>query len=231
MKHQYLDWDSSFFERNVYKLETDNQTFLKDLEAVRPQIPATIYCVSKHLLSESDIMQTGAILYDHKLTFTKSKIQKSSRKMVDYIIRQPSEVTPELEQLAYQSGIYSRFNLDPILKVRYQELYRQWITKSVNKILADIVFTVLNENKDLAGFVTVKITENKGQIGLIAVDEGERGKGFGEILLHKAESFCWDLAIEHIEVITQQKNIPACSLYKKHKYQVEKKEYIYHLHL
>ncbi|WPR77412.1 GNAT family N-acetyltransferase [Algoriphagus sp. NG3] len=127
-----------------------------------------------------------------------------------------------LEQLAYLSGIHSRFQTDPRLKQgEFQKLYKIWIGKAweTNQVYAA---------PDLAGMVTVSVELSRGSIGLIAVSEKHQGKGWGKKLVKAAEFECWQEGAREILIPTQESNIPACGLYKSLGYKPSEKTYIYH---
>ena len=68
-------------------------------------------------------------------------------------------------------------------------------------------------------------------IGLIAVNRNYRGKRFGEMLVRHAQYWFINNGYNIGQVVTQGTNIPACNLYKKCGYSVEKVEYFYHFWL
>ena len=137
--------------------------------------------------------------------------------------------SPKLLDLAIQSGIYSRFNVDKrIGKEKFEEMYALWMINSLNRKFAKDVL-VFNENNDLAGFVTLGEKNNRADIGIIAVDHIFRGKGIGKKLMTSAEKWSYDNGYKEIQIVTQGNNIPACKLYESLGYSVEKVEYFYHI--
>lgn len=137
----------------------------------------------------------------------------------------------DLEALAIQSGPYSRFSVDPKLpEEKFIELYKIWINRSLKKEIADEVL-VIREGENVVGMVTLGEKDGKGDIGLIAVERDRRGRKYGEALVRAAQ--CWFIrrGYEFGQAVTQGGNIPACSLYKKCGYSVEKVEYFYHFWL
>lgn len=131
--------------------------------------------------------------------------------------------------LAIQSGVFSRFNIDKMIgRDKFEELYRIWIIKSVNREIANEVI-VYNHNDDIAGYLTIGEKNNRADLGMGAVDSKYRGKGIGRILFENAEKYAFDQGYEDIQIVTQGDNIPACKLYEKLGYSIESKEYFYHI--
>jgi ribosomal protein S18 acetylase RimI-like enzyme len=133
--------------------------------------------------------------------------------------------------LAFQSGEYSRFNIDPNFGVlKFKELYKTWIDKSIAGQEADYVSVIQSKNKAI-GFATVKIVNNVGVVGLIAVNDEQRGKGIGKILMKNIFTYLKSQGITTIEVATQYQNKQACTFYESFKMNVKSKTTIYHLWL
>ena len=137
----------------------------------------------------------------------------------------------DLERLAVQTGEYSRFNVDPNFpKEKFIELYKTWIRNSVRKELADEVLTI-QQGENIVGMVALGNKNNRGDIVLMAVDESCRRRGYGETLVKAAQSWFVGNQYKVGQVVTQEDNIPACKLYKKCGYSIEKIEYYYHFWL
>lgn len=128
----------------------------------------------------------------------------------------------ELESLAFQSGTFSRFNVDTrLIAGEFEKLYKLWIQKSVEEkevLVAD----------DKAGFVSFNVTEDTAQIGLIAVDKYQRDKGIGKRLIHAAEAFAFAKGAKKMKIGTQEANHPACALYSKLGYEVVERVGVWH---
>lgn len=89
---------------------------------------------------------------------------------------------------------------------------------------------IAKENDDLAGMITLGEKDGRGDIGLLAIDSKYRGKGIGMSLINAAENEFKKIFKEG-QVVTQQDNQAACSLYEKSGYEIEKVESIYHIWL
>lgn len=136
-----------------------------------------------------------------------------------------------LEDLAIQSGAYSRFAVDSkIGRDRFEQLYRLWIRKSISGDLADAVLVAGSSSRP-KGMITVRAENACGEIGLVAVASEEHGRGIGEQLVSVAQSWFEQEACDHVVVVTQGANEPACKLYEKCGFQCEKTEDFFHFWL
>ena len=134
-----------------------------------------------------------------------------------------------LLNLAILSGKFSRFNVDRILRPKFEILYHTWLEKSVKREIADEVYSYIIDGKEIA-FVTVKRTNEKALIGLIAVDSEYHGKKLGSKLIMVVEKWCMDNHIEILEVATQYNNSQACHFYKKNEFTIKQIDYVYHMY-
>lgn len=223
---EILQWDSDFFNFKVAKIKNNillEEDFLKKLSNENVQLA---YYSSKTKLTKTSNEYYNIDLVDEKVTFLK-EIEKSSliSKAESYLEKYPDK---KLINLAIESGIYSRFNVDPkIGRKKFEELYTRWIVKSVSKEIADDVLVYKIEG-EITGFVTVGQKNERADIGIIAVDKSYRGKGIGKTLMKAAENFYSD-KLKLIQVVTQGGNFPAIKLYLSCGYKPEKTEYFYHL--
>ena len=234
---EVLEWDSSFFGYVVAKIKAEQIT-VENLTALIGQAEnrgtRLIYLFTDPVdeVSVHAANTTGAILVDQKLTFHK-KIHAADVPVVDDRIELFNEDYPseQLVNLSIQSGLYSRYKIDPGFKNNeFEKLYVAWIENSVNKKIADYTFVYKEEGKIL-GFVTLKIKDSFGQIGLIAVDESSRGKSIGKKLTAAVINQLIQDKIPDLEVATQVDNVDACNFYKKVGFTGIKTENIYHIWL
>ena len=234
MKHQVeiLTWDSNFFNIKVGRIKNNSgsvqfENVLSELKILGIELSYySTPSLLNNLESTSDFYEFN--LVDKKTTFIK-KIEKISthNKFVSiYDLDYPED---KLINLAIQSGIYSRFNIDKkIDQIKFEELYKEWMINSVNKKLAKEVLTYKTKGV-IEGFVTLGEKLGVADIGIIAVDEYSRGKGIGKILMSAAENWFANNHYNQIQVVTQGDNLPACKLYEATGYKIKKVEYFYHL--
>jgi len=169
------------------------------------------------------------ILTDHKLTYAMDLNPPiNAEKVTPYDANFPSDA---LLELAYESGSYSRFRSDPHLtEEQFKKIYREWMINSVNKSIAFEVL-VVKENEELLGMVTLGEKNHRGDIGLLAVSEQARGKKVGTTLVHAAQHYFIEKNYAQSQVVTQKANLPACRLYEKCGYTIDKTELFFHFWL
>ena len=212
----HLPFDSELFGYPVGKYEVtknwDQDEFLKQTPSFQLE-----YLISEH---ELDIKSKYIQLMDVKLVFEKAL--KSESTFTDNIELYQGQLTEDLISLALASGEYSRFKVDPRLdQGEFEKLYQIWITKALQKREV-LVYGALE------GMVTCSVEGELGQIGLIAVKASSRGKGIGEKLLKKAESWAFEKGARKMKIPTQKANTPALNLYKKMGYKSASQTNIYH---
>jgi dTDP-4-amino-4,6-dideoxy-D-galactose acyltransferase len=226
----YLDWDSTFFEKKIYRLLVDNPFTNEDLLKIKELEADVFYIVVNSPLDKvlQSVDSIGAVLVDKKITYRKLISSNSIIPNPNLRFVSQKSLTPTLEKMVYESGLYSRFKIDVGFEHKFKDLYKKWIVNSLNREVADEVLVAVENNYE-AGFVTLSKRNGFGQIGLLAVDENFRGRQIGINLLLTADCWYKVQGISEARVVTQINNIPACRLYEKAGYSVEKIEYIFHL--
>lgn len=235
-RFQILKWDSDFFGMPVAQILPDNLS-VEDLDLVISQMKMKkiklAYWASNPNDEES---QKGALLFhgflaDKKVTFVMdiSRIGNQPERDDRIIEEYTDKVTcTDLENLAVQAGIYSRFKRDvQIPERKFVELYRLWMRNSVSGQMADAVMVARYSGK-IAGMVTALEKNGRGNIGLLAIYEDMRGKNIGAELVGAAQRWAYKRRLTYAQVVTQEDNIPSCNLYKKCGYHIDKIEYFYH---
>ncbi|MDR2836327.1 MAG: GNAT family N-acetyltransferase [Bacteroidales bacterium] len=238
MTIEYLSWDSDFFNKKIGKILYDiqNENILKELLAkAKTENYDLLYIFApENLFIENDILKTfSGKLIDRKVLYSQHIDSKKKEEETQEIISTYSEtdLTKELEELAYLSGQYSRFLLDKNFDSNdFYKLYKTWITKSLTKEMADKVF-VIKEKEKIVGMATLKYEENFGDIGLIAVSETVQEKGYGKKLINACISDLSNNGIYQIEVPTQLDNLSACRFYEKCGFEIKTITNIYHFWL
>jgi len=238
---QILDWDTRQLgvptARIILPAALSKPLILRELlKNARDQgirlIYLTIPSEEKNLINTAKDL--GGIIVDRKTTYLLYlSVLKSVFNFGQIEIYSESLPSPELIALAFESGKYSRFRADPnITEEQFQAIYRQWMMNSVNHIVADdvLVFRDCHTQKIL-GMITVGEKNQRGDIGLLAVDQDARGKHIGSKLIHAAQDYFIKKNYQQSQIVTQQDNIPACRLYEKCGYHIEKIEYFFHFWL
>jgi dTDP-4-amino-4,6-dideoxy-D-galactose acyltransferase len=219
--YRELSFDSEFFHKKVGELLLDEQEI---------SIPADVELL--YVKSKNDIYPE---LPGFHCSYGEKKVFYQKKLTDDYppgaAIRSIHEIDYQLEDLyalAYESGKYSRFHLDPQFKQEdFKRLYRRWIDQSLKGNLAKDVLVYMLDNK-MAGFITYQYAEQRGELGLLAVAPEFQGMGIGKAFFHHIEGLFLRSGVERITFPTQEINLPACRFYDQQGYQIIDVLYIKH---
>jgi dTDP-4-amino-4,6-dideoxy-D-galactose acyltransferase len=233
--YKILDWDSQFFGYKIAAIQAidlelnELNKIIRELENQRIKL---VYCFvnPNDEISNTSIESVSGLLVDEKITFFKRISDADNFSDSEFIKPYSLDYASEkLKSVALQSGIYSRFKIDPNFRNNeFEKLYLEWIEKSVQKEIAEEVL-VYSENEEEQGLITLGLKENTGSIGLLAVDEKERGKSIGKKLVQSALLYFKEKKVDIVEVITQIGNKGACGFYKSTGFEVKSLMNIYHL--
>lgn len=234
---EMLNWDSTVLGVKVAKI-TAEQLSLEKLGAVlsalkQQNIQLVYWCIDPDdIVSQAAAEAQHGFLVDEKITYTVNllpfKETLQHRTWDDY---EQQQATPDLVELALESGKFSRFIQDPKMGYeRFKNLYTQWINNSCNQTIAEGVIIIRGPD-GLAGMATVGKKNQRGDIGLLAVAPGSQGKGYGTQLVYDAQAYFLQQGLAVAQVVTQKKNIPACKLYEKCHFTIESIQNFYHFWL
>jgi dTDP-4-amino-4,6-dideoxy-D-galactose acyltransferase len=233
---KHLNWDSSFFGFPVASLvHSENINIESILSSLKEGGYKLVYVFVPQAgpLPEKSILERyGGLLVDQKVTYRYAFPKEQNFISCPQIkLNEFSKVNGALAELAVRSGVYSRFNIDPDFdKNLFRNMYLEWIKNSVSGEIADYVITY-HQMKEPEGLVTLKINGDTGKIGLICVSEAAQGKGIGTVLLNEVFIICSRMKIKNLEVISQERNIPACRLYEKNGFIRNDLKFVYHFWL
>jgi dTDP-4-amino-4,6-dideoxy-D-galactose acyltransferase len=236
MDYQLLTWDTEFFGFKTGRiipifLLRENQ-LASILAEMRHKGFQLVYWATVHKHAY-DFQSYSGQLVDKKITFEVNLQNINLDKLPPPKTEPYSSSLPftQLEKLAVQSGVYSRFALDNNFPYeKFVTLYKTWIQKSVSGEMADEVL-VIRQSNHIIGMVTLSNKNGVGNIGLIAVDEKFRGRKFGQQLVWDAQRWFIQHGCHTARVVTQRDNLPACRLYEKCEYRKIRFEYFYHFWL
>lgn len=228
MQIDKLSWDSDFFGYPVGRLqiadleELDNDHFIKMAQPFQ-----LVYVFSSVPLAVNFLKHV-----DTKTTLSQSLSNTFKTRQDDpHLCSFMEEIHPyeDLERLALESGIYSRFKVDTNFALNeYERLYTKWIENSVKNKKA-FNTGIYFKDKKLLGFTTVEEkTTALADIGLVAVDPVARGKGIGTLLIEDAKKKAYERSFKKIQVVTQAANVSAIALYERCNFNIEEQKYIYH---
>ncbi|MBN8589817.1 MAG: GNAT family N-acetyltransferase [Rhodothermia bacterium] len=215
-----LDWDSKFFGFEIAEWDSKalENPATYDLIVVKSDILAPI-----HL---SDFVVT---FHEEKRLYVKECLASPCSSPSVLPLDTTNSKAEYLYGLAFESGKFSRFRLDPYFKEEdFRRLYRRWVDASVAGHLADQVF-IFYQYDAILGFVTVKLLGGKGQVGLVAAHPEYQNRGIGTELLCAVEKFCVENGANELHIPTQAMNLGACVFYEKKGYKLQKTTYIQHL--
>ncbi|MCS7027578.1 MAG: GNAT family N-acetyltransferase [Bacteroidia bacterium] len=230
----FLSWDSEFFGYKVGQiiLHTESIFSEKWIEHARKEGYKLLYirCVPEHP-QEKKIEGMGGILVDEKVTFCQRIPQSPFEYTSSIKLYQEKTPTPQILQLALDSGIYSRFKIDKNFKNNeFQRLYEVWIKNSTEGKIAKHVI-IYQKGNETVGLLTLGEKNNRADIGILAVNPQHRREGVGKQLVQKAFELSLQMGHTYIQVVTQKANQNACKFYEKVGFSVDTIEHIYHLWL
>jgi len=235
MNYKLLTWDTKFFNIKTGRIipaSLQENQLVSILAEMQREAFQLVYWASEQQ-NAYDLQAYSGMLVDKKTTF-EINLQNINPEKLPLPKTEPYRSSfpfAQLEKLAIQSGVYSRFALDTRFPhEKFTALYKTWIQKSVSGEMADEVLVIM-QNNQIAGMVTLTDKNGVGDIGLIAVDENFRGRKFGQQLVLDAQRWFIQHGCHTACVITQEDNLPACHLYEKCGYQKTKTEFFYHFWL
>lgn len=234
---ELLDWDTSFFGFPVAKV-VDPDADAHDLQAAVAEMRANKISLAYWAANKPNadlnqlVVSLGGRLVDEKLTFVArltDQVNVSLLQMGLVETYREGMSLSDLKQLAVDSGLYSRFVVDPKFpQDKARALYEEWMIRSASKLVADEVL-VIRRSSRVVGMATLVRSGERGSIGLIAVSKEFRGQKYGEALVRAAQNWWRERGCNEIRVVTQQANFAAQHLYRKCGFEVQKTEYYYHI--
>jgi dTDP-4-amino-4,6-dideoxy-D-galactose acyltransferase len=239
---QHLSWDSEFFGYPVARIEARSLEPLElasQIAIARNAGIRLVYLIAAPAdeVSNFSAVQAGAWLADRKVTFVITVAPSERGTVQSTDIKGTTAWTPELENLALQSGEYSRFRLDKHFSPDvFPRLYQQWLYNSLAHQLARevLVFTTISESglsRKTLGLLTLGLKNGRADIGLLAVDERTRGQRIGQQLVTVAKQRTAEWGLSELQVVTQLDNATACGFYRRCGFCESQVEHIYHLWL
>ena len=225
---EFLKWDSGFFNINIGKIELTTSLHESIIDQIEAFDLVYIYQPENFELKIPGFRMTFSekrILYSKKIWFKENEIRSDL-----FLNNFPCNKTElnQLYNLAFQSGSYSRFKLDPrIPDTKFKTLYKKWIDKSSSDETSDKIILFRRDGM-IRGFLSFYITESYAKISLIAVDKNYRGAGIGSSLLNRLEEILVSSKIPELYVETQIANIEARKFYKKLGFKKKRIEFLKH---
>ncbi len=211
-----LGFDSELFGYPTGKAILDSNSSLAEIKRQAESF-RMVYLIADQ---ELNIEVSSVLLSGETVQFRKKVVPGfHSQTEVEVLKEMPNQA---LLDLAFQSGVFSRFRVDSRLRGReFEKLYSLWLEKEFRE---GKVF-VINKKQ---GLITVRVNEKKAEIGLFATDTQSRRLGLGTKLLRHLESYLWNLGVKELWVKTQRANEPALKFYLKNGFKEVESRFIYH---
>lgn len=227
-----LDWDTNFFGFTVACIE---QNFLKEgkdsgilQQLLDKDVMLSYYFSDSPLDTENFSEDFDVLLVDEKVPLIKRLNSKAvTHPKISLYDRDTAE--DKLIQLAIRAGEQSRFKSDPnIPEGKFEELFKIWIEKSVEKEIATDVL-VYKENSEIVGFITVQVKDGKPYASLMAVQNEYEGKGVAFALMNAVEDILTSRGYLDVFSSTQANNRKALLIYSRHGMELLDPVYVYHI--
>jgi len=224
MKITPCDWDSKYFNKSVGAVSLTSQIPFGlepssyDLLYVRSSSPFNL-----------EIPSFSETYAEVKIIYSKNNLQRNDNASLPMHSFSELNMEPSaLYELAYESGKYSRFNLDAHFTTSdFKTLYTQWVDASVAGTWAKDVLVALRDS-EVVGFVTYQVHDDIGQIGLIGVAPAHQGSGIGSTLIKSVENELVEQGVFSLNIPTQRNNEAACVFYEKMGYTKREEVHIKH---
>jgi len=234
-----IEWDSSFFEYNVFKVNKRTLSSKDELSQILDELAKLKAKLCYWPTDPKDNLTQDLIaaLANAKLVDKKTIYQRSLKDWVtkldeseDSISQFETSLTEELLELAIASGGMSRFFIDEnFVNQEGPRLYTKWIEKALEEDQT-VVFVSKNSEGELDGMLTLTLEENRqSKVGLIAVSEKSRGKGIGKRLINTAFCYAKNNSANDISIVTQASNLAACGLYESFGCEITEQVNFYHI--
>lgn len=223
MNVKKLEWDSDFFKKRIGEILINEANPLisgNDFDLIY------VKSVENDIVEIENFKQT---FFETKVVFAKKIAEKEQPTDTNIISFSNTNTNEEiLYNLAFESGKFSRFNLDENFSLKeFHDLYKKWIDNSINKQFSDDIL-VYKEGQNTIGFVSYKVHDGYATIGLIAINPNEQGKGIGKKLIIAVENQLKSIGISQLHIPTQLGNEVACGFYTKLGYKIIEKLIIKH---
>ena len=230
MKIELLEWDSGFFGMRVGRLLFSKNVNWDDRKLNDWDL-VYIFIDPQDVSSNQLVHEKQIPLVDEKITFLMNlqKVNINPGPSSNINSYHSSARDQQVISIGVQSGVYSRFCVDPdIPHEKFKEMYTIWMQKSIKRELAGEVFVFENAKNEIAGVITLGEKNNRADIGILAVDEKFRAQNIGSALVNEAVKYSVQTGYPALQVITQKMNQSACKFYERCGFSEEQVVNIYH---
>lgn len=185
------------------------------------------------------LAEVGFYVVDVNVTFGMPTTDGTGRgKAADFVRHAIHEIAPDhhdaVLQIAATCFKYSRFHLDPLIRVEVaNRVKHDWILNYIKKQRGEQLWVALHDARP-AGFLAVLASDSRGRsartIDLIGVDSGVQGRGLGASLVgFFVDRYAGEC--DYLQVGTQVANLPSLKLYQKFGFTIVRAQYVLHKHV
>ncbi len=235
---QRKDWDSQFFDFNIYStlVKNLNSELIKEIDdAANRYNVKLLYHFENEDSSNKECLEANDFKFiQNKLFLIKDIEIDNYSKLKDFnnigIFESDIDKIEDLYLISTPLIKLSRFYQDDnIPKNKVKELYTTWINNSLTGKYADKVF-VYRKNNSIIGFCAIQknCVSKEIKISLIAVNEEYRNKSIGSNLLRYCFNYYSNMGYKKCFVSTQMDNLSAVKFYVKNGFTKLKSEIVYH---
>jgi len=234
---QLLSFDSKLFGYPVYALQLNKINEIVEVAEMARELKqkeGKLLYLFLQQKADFEFIETpdySIQFVDEKVNYQYISSQKESHKASGKSFTEPTINNEILRSLAYKSGQFSRFKVDPnFIKNEFELLYKLWLKKSLNREIATVVYAIEEEGIP-KGLMTLKLNEDEehATIGLLSVDPIAQRQGIGKALIEKAKEVNNQKGFRELYVATQRNNMDACRFYEKMKFKEKSNVFVYHL--
>jgi dTDP-4-amino-4,6-dideoxy-D-galactose acyltransferase len=228
-------WDSAFFGARIAQIAARRATPEALALAVERARQEAIDCL--YFLADADDADTVRAAEAHRFALVDVRLTldcaidrgNTGVPPADRMIRPARPVDlPPLMDVARVSHRHTRFHADTRFDpARSDELYAQWIERSVAGELADAVW-VVDIDEVPRGYITASRGATAASIGLVAVAPEYRGRGYGDRLLRTVMHWTSSEGLDRLSVVTQGRSAPAVRFYERAGFTASTVEFWYH---
>ena len=231
----YLEWDSAFFQKRIGRVNSNNMNDqnadIVDRWACDNHIDCVYYLADGLELTFARAAESyNYHLMDLRVTYSIDLRQSEINLEKKFQIRPAvHDDIAELKRMAGEFHEISRFFADDHFeRSKCRQLYELWIERDFKE--ANRLLWVCEERGQIAGYTsaTIDLREKSAHIGLVGINPQFRGQGIGLHLQLEVLSQLRKLGVDHVEVVTQGRNIRAQNLYQKSGYHLASIDLWYH---
>jgi ribosomal protein S18 acetylase RimI-like enzyme len=223
-------WLSKQFRYSAYDLDN---TYLERFNFLKPKPKKFLITIKSEKKINSYFLKKNKIKFiEENITLFKTRNINKDKKLENFSIIRFSKKEDEKSVLALAKYAFvkSRFFQDVKIKKEIaKKIKSNWVLNFFKKKRGD--WLIVSEiNKKVVGFLMMLKNQNNYIVDLIAVDKSYQNIGIASKMLSFFEIFVIKKNNSKIYASTQAINKESIKFYKKNKFKIKYKKYIYHFH-